>query len=254
MSAGGDAKSGLLLPTIFSIAAFAVLIGLGTWQLQRKAWKDGLLAQIAARMAAAPIPFAEALVRTRAGEELEYTRVSGSGRWQPSREWHLWAPMSSGPGWHVYAPLATPAGTIVVVNRGFVPDAWREAASRPEPEGNREVALVGLLRRPEVKGAFTPDNVPDRNAWYWRDLGGMIDTLPAPERALAAPFFIDAERGSPSAPHAPVGGVTRLDIPNNHLQYALTWYGLAATLAGVYAVFAWGRLGSVKSRPVDKSR
>lgn len=232
-------KPGLLLPTILAIAALAILIGLGTWQLQRKAWKDGLLAQIAERMTAAPVPFDEALTRARKGEDLEYTRVSVAGRWLPAREWHLWTPTTAGPGWHVYAPLVTSAGPIVIINRGFVPDARRDPATRPEPDQQGDVQIVGLLRKPEVKGMFTPDNAPDRNAWYWRDLDGMANALPANVRSAVAPFFLDAEKSPAAAPLAPEGGVTRLDIPNNHLQYALTWYGLAATLVGVYTAFAW---------------
>jgi surfeit locus 1 family protein len=231
-----------VLPTILTVAALGVLIGLGTWQLQRKAWKDGLLAQIAERMAAPAIPFAEALARARKGEDLEYTRVAVPGRWMQPREWHLWVPTSSGPGWHVYAPLVTAAGPIVIINRGFVPDARREPQSRPEPAPEGDVAVVGLLRKPEVKGTFTPDNAPDRNMWYWRDLAGMAQSLPSDGRAEVAPFFLDAERSAAASPLAPQGGATLLNIPNNHLQYAVTWYGLAATLVGVYAAFAWTTL------------
>lgn len=245
----GEANPGLVLPTILTIAALAVLIGLGTWQLQRMAWKDGLLAQIAERMAAPPVPFEEALARARKGEDLEYTRVAVSGRWMPGPEWHLWAPTTGGPGWHVYAPLATAAGPIVIVNRGFVPDARRDPASRPEPPVQDDVRIVGLLRKPEIKATFTPDNTPDRNAWYWRDLDGMVAALPPGPRANVAPFFLDAEKDPAAAPLAPQGGVTRLDIPNNHLQYAVTWYGLAATLIGVYAAFAWGGLRQRRTLP-----
>jgi surfeit locus 1 family protein len=235
----GEAKLGLVLPTILTVAALAVLLGLGTWQMQRRAWKDGLLSQIAERLAAPPIPFDEALARSRKGEDLEYTRVAVAGRWLPAREWHLWAPSTSGPGWHVYAPLATTSGPIVIVNRGFVPDIRRDPATRPEPAQPNGVELVGLLRRPEVKSTFTPENAPDRNTWYWRDRDGMAHTLTNEAKVPVAPFFLDAEKSPSAAPSGLEGGVTRLDIPNNHLQYALTWYGLAATLLGVYTAFAW---------------
>jgi len=231
----------LLWPTLLSVAAFAVLIGLGTWQMQRKSWKDGLIAQIAARTTAPPIAFAEAIERMRKAESLEYTRVVVTGRWLPGREQHYWTATPAGPGWHIYAPLATTDGPIVIVNRGFVPDARRDPALRPEPPAPAAVQLVGLLRKAEVRTTFTPDNVPARNIWYWRDLDGMARSMLADATGPVAPFFLDAERGS-APPQAPQGGVTRLDLPNTHLQYALTWYGLAATLVGVYAAFAWGRL------------
>lgn len=235
-------KAGLMLPTILTIAALAVLIALGTWQLQRKAWKDGLIAQISARTTAPPIAFDDALARALKGEDLEYTRVSVTGRWVAGGEAHLWAPAVAGPGWHVYHPLATRAGPTVIVNRGFVPDARRDPASRPEPEVAAEIMIVGLLRKSEIKAMFTPDNAPERNIWYWRDLDAMARTLIPHSTTTLAPFFLDAEKGSPASRLGPQGGVTRLDVPNTHLQYAMTWYGLALTLVGVYTAFAWGRL------------
>lgn len=235
-------SAGLMLPTILTIAALAVLLGLGTWQLQRKAWKDGLIAQIAARTTAPPIAFDDALARALKGDDLEYTRVAVTGRWLAGREAHLWAPTTAGPGWHVYAPLATATGRVVIVNRGYVPDARRDPASRPEPEVAAEVMIVGLLRKPELKTTFTPDNDAHRNIWYWRDLDAMARTLIPHAATTPAPFFLDAEKGSPAGRLGPLGGVTRLDIPNTHLQYAMTWYGLALTLVGVYSAFAWGRL------------
>ncbi|MGD9803190.1 MAG: SURF1 family protein [Hyphomicrobiaceae bacterium] len=236
-----DRKLGLLWPSIFSAFALVALIGLGTWQLQRLHWKNGLIAQIEARTHATPVPFADALASVRRGDDLEYTRVAVSGRWVPGVERYLWAPLSSGPGWHVYAPLKTAAGPIVMINRGFVPDARRDPASRPEPDSSGEVSLVGLLRKPEVKTPFTPDNDLARNMWYSRDVDGMAQSLSPGLARQVVPFAIDAEAGS-APPPAPQGGVTRLELPNSHLQYAVTWYGLAATLVGVYVAFVWSRL------------
>jgi surfeit locus 1 family protein len=241
-------QAGLFWPTVLSVVALAILIGLGTWQMQRLAWKNNLIAQIEARVAAAPVPFTEALERARRGEDLEYTRVAVTGQFIPGRERHLWVASAAGPGWHVYAPMVTRggAGPVVIVNRGFVPDARRAAASRPEPGLADEVTLVGLLRKPEVKTAFTPDNDVARNIWHWRDLVGMAQSM-VPETATPlAPFFLDAEKGARAGPLGPQGGVTRLEIANNHLQYAMTWYGLAATLVGVYVAFARARLQRVR--------
>jgi len=241
MAAAGR-KPGLLWPTIASAVALAVLLGLGTWQVQRLQWKNSLIAQIAERTHASPLPLADALAAVRRGDDLEYSRVAVTGRWVPGVERYLWAPSSSGSGWHVYAPLKTQAGPVVIVNRGLVDDAHRDPATRPEPSQSSDVSLIGLLRMPEHKNAFTPDNDVARNVWYWRDVDGMARSMfPVAEASTVAPFALDAEAGGPPPP-APQGGVTRLNIPNSHLQYAATWYGLAATLVGVYVAFAWSRL------------
>lgn len=233
--------TGLLWPSIFSAFVLAVLLGLGTWQLQRLHWKNGLIAQIEARVHASPVPLTDALAGLGRGDDLEYTRVAVTGRWVPGIERYLWAPASSGPGWHVYAPLKTAAGLVVLVNRGFVPDARRDPATRPEPAEAGEVSLIGLLRMPEAKHMFTPDNDVERNIWYSRDISGMAQSMAGSVGAAIAPFAIDAEAGATQSP-GPQGGVTRLELPNSHLQYAVTWYGLAATLVGVYVAFVWSRL------------
>jgi len=239
--AADDRRTGLLWPSIFSAFALVVLLGLGTWQVQRLQWKNGLIAQIEARVHAVPISLADALAAVKRGDDLEYARVKVTGTWIPGVEWHLWAPSSNGPGWHVYAPLKTNGGTVVIVNRGFVPDALRNPATRPEPSSPNEETLVGLLRMPEPKHLFTPDNDLARNVWYSRDIGAMARAMPVGAGADVAPFALDAEAGS-APPPAPQGGVTRLELPNSHLQYAVTWYGLAATLVGVYVAFVRSRL------------
>ena len=236
-----DRGKGLLWLSVFSAFAFVILIGLGTWQVQRLHWKNGLIAQIDARVHATPITLADALAAVRRGEDLEYTRVAVTGRWIPGHERYLWAPSSRGPGWHVYAPLKSAKGPIVIVNRGFVPDARRDPASRPEPGQSGDVTLIGLLRKPEERNLFTPDNDVARNIWYWRDTNGMAQSMFPQADSEIAPFSIDAEAGSAPLP-GPQGGVTRLQLPNSHLQYAVTWYGLAATLVGVYVAFVWTRL------------
>ncbi|MEZ5816339.1 MAG: SURF1 family protein [Hyphomicrobiaceae bacterium] len=243
-----DRRTGLLWPTIASALAFVVLIGLGTWQVQRLKWKNHLIEQIEARVKAPPIPFEEALKRAQAGADLEYTHVRLRGQWhEGGPELYLWMPTQAGPGFHVYAPLDTApldAGNrVVIVNRGFVPEARRDPATRPEPKPDptKAIEIVGLIRMPEAKGMFTPENNPAKNIWYWRDLQGMAVAMKLDPEVLA-PFFVEAEKGSAAGPFAPEGGVTRLEIPNNHLQYALTWYGIAATLVGVYVAFVRSRL------------
>jgi surfeit locus 1 family protein len=244
MSLAATARDrGLVWPTLAAAVALVVLLALGTWQWQRMQWKEALIATIAARITAPPVPLAEAERRMRGGEPIDYLRVAVSGRFLPDRERHYWTAGPAGPGWHIYAPLALDDGRILIVNRGFVPDARRDPATRPEPTGDRR-EIVGLLRSPEVKGTFTPDNNEPRNIWYWRDLDGMARSMLGKDAAQSLPFFLEAERraaGSPAPDGVPEGGATRLALPNNHLQYAMTWYGLALTLLGVYVAFVRSR-------------
>ena len=140
---------GLILLTVLSTAALAVLIGLGVWQLQRLQWKEGLIAQIEARVKAEPVSLKEAVARAHAGEDVGYLRVRAEGKFDNSKERYFFTVSDGTPGWHVITPLATPDGEVVLVDRGFVPDALREPSSRPQGELNDAVSVTALARPPE---------------------------------------------------------------------------------------------------------
>ena len=257
--------AGLLWPTGLALVALAILVSLGTWQLQRKGWKDGLIRQIQQRAKADPVPLHPHLQLGPGGiSSLEYLRVRTSGRYLHEHERHLYMPGRQGPGWHIYTPLETEQGLVIMVNRGWVPDRMKDAATRQQGQVGGRQEITGLLRAPEQPGLFTPDNDPAKNIWFWRDLAGMLgckgddgslaDCRIGPNRAVPVPLplpeplparfqvFLDAD-ASPTNPGGwPQGGATNLSIPNRHLEYALTWYGLALTLIGVYAAFAASRL------------
>lgn len=235
----------LLWPTVATLAALAILLALGTWQMQRKAWKEGLIDAIAQRVTAAPVPLDTAARRWTAGEDLEYLRVSARGRYHHDKERLLYAPGREGPGYHVFTPLETSTGRYLFVNRGFVPEHLKDPSARTAGQPAGEVEIVGLLRRPVGQGWFTPANEPARNLWFWRDLDGMAASTLGRDASKTLPFFLDEQpRDSDPASAAtwPRPGVTRLDLPNRHLEYALTWYGLAGALIAVYLAFARGRL------------
>lgn len=237
-------KARLLLPTLAALAGLAVLIGLGTWQMERKRWKEGLLTQIAARVHADPVPLASLPARTHDKGDLEYTHVSVIGRFHHDKERYLYAPGPAGLGWHVYTPLEIGEGALVWINRGAVPDARKAPTTRLEGQVAGEVAVRGLVRLPSGPGLFAAQNDPAHNLWYWPDLAAMTASAFAgrPLAGKALPLVIEAD-AQPAPPGGlPRGGVTRLRLPNRHLEYALTWYGLAATLAGVYLAFAISRL------------
>lgn len=225
-------------------AAFLLLAGLGTWQLQRLAWKERLLAQVAARVhaPAAPVPPpADWPQLTREADE--YRHVRARGVFDHARETLVYTVRGtdegepSGPGAVVITPLLRADGPPLLVNRGFVPEARRDPATRAEGQVAGEVEVTGLLRLPEEASWFVPANDPARGAFYRRDPESI-----AAARGLAgaAPFIIDLDAG-PVPGGLPLSGTTRLSFPNRHLEYALTWYGLAATLVAVSLAVAWSR-------------
>lgn len=239
----------LLSPTIMVAIALPVLIGLGMWQLDRLRWKEGLLAAIAERAKAPAIPIDKALEQA-AGHmpggwsELEYRHVSMRGRYLNDKEMYLYVPdRQLGAGVHVYTPfvLANPQATLIV-NRGFVPDQLKDPASRAQGQIEGETEVTGLIRLPGQHGRFVPDNDPKANLWFWRDFDGMIDAaFPAGTRpAEVIALFVDAEGSAPGG--WPKGGVTELKLSNRHLEYALTWFGLAAALIAIFVVYAAQRL------------
>lgn len=239
----------LLVPTVMVVLALPVLIGLGFWQLDRLAWKEGLLTAIAERASAPAVPIDQALDEA-AGHlpggwsELEYKHVSMRGRYINDKEMYFYAPHPQlGPGFQVFTPFVIAATqATLIVNRGFVPEQLRDPTSRAEGQFEGETDVTGLIRLPGVHARFVPDNDPKANLWFWRDFEGMMAAAyPAGARpAKVVPLFVDAEGTAPGG--WPKGGVTELKLTNRHLEYALTWFGLAVALAAVYAMYAIGRL------------
>ncbi|MBX3569936.1 MAG: SURF1 family protein [Rhizobiaceae bacterium] len=216
---------------------FLVLIGLGTWQVQRLVWKEALLATIAERTAAVPVPLDAVLEAGRPIAELEYTPVEVSGAFDHAAERHFFATWKGASGYYVYTPLHLDSGSWLFVNRGFVPFERKDAATRPAGQIEGRVTIAGLLRPPLAgkPSSIVPDNDTAKNIFYWKDIRAMAATAGLPAGADVLGLFVDA--GPAANPGGlPIGGVTMIDLPNNHLQYAVTWYGLAAALLGV-AIF-----------------
>ncbi|MCK0196438.1 SURF1 family protein [Ancylobacter sp. 6x-1] len=235
----------LLGPGIATLLLFPILVGLGWWQLDRLRWKEDLIAKVEARIhePAVPVP-AESAWGGVTFQNDEYRRVTATGHFRNDLEVQAYALVDEtpdgggGPGYWVVTPLVMSDGTAILVNRGFVPLERKAASSRPQGDVEGPVAVTGLLRMPETATLFTPDNDPARDAWYTRDPKAI-----AAVRGLSrvAPFLIDAD-ATPNPGGLPVGGLTRITFPNRHMEYALTWFGLAATLLVFFAVFAMMRL------------
>ena len=227
------------------LVAFAILIGLGTWQVQRLHWKEALLARIDERTHSQPRSISDLGAMGSGTGSLEYTPVTVRGRFLNDQEMFFFATSQGQSGWYVYTPLRLAAdeshalGDVVIVNRGFVPYDLRDPGQRQGSQPQGEVAVSGLAReRLDGKPSFiVPDNKPAERTYFWKDWSSMV-SVAGLEPSATVPFFIDAYR-SPDARTLPVGGVTIIDLPNSHLQYALTWYGLAATLAIVLVAWLW---------------
>jgi surfeit locus 1 family protein len=242
-------RRGVVGPTLVALAAFLVLIGLGTWQLQRKTWKEGLIATLATHLAEAPTALpAPATWRDLAPDADEFRRVKFSGTLMNDREALVYTsgssfrPDVSGPGYWVMTPARLSDGRVVMVDRGFVPEGRQDPASRAEGQVSGTMEIAGALRWPEPRGTFTPADQPAKNLWFVRDPQAIAAAkgLGQSNPGDVAPFFVEQE--TPPAPGGlPKAGPVQPRLPNNHLQYALTWYGLAAVLLGVFAFWLRGR-------------
>jgi len=229
-------QKGLIALTALMLAGLALLIGLGVWQLKRLEWKQGLIAQIEARTKGPPITLEDAVALAGQGRDPSYYRVRVDGRFHHAKERYLYAVSEGRVGWHVITPLETEDGDIVLVDRGFVPDELKDPSARALGQVENVVTVTGIARSPETQTLFTPDNEPKVNRWFWRDLAGMARSMFPAGTIDVAPFFLEADKSKVPG-FWPEGGQTRLEIPNNHLQYAITWFLLGACLLIVYGLY-----------------
>lgn len=224
--------------TLFCLPLFALLVALGVWQLERLQWKLGLIEQIRRNMAAPAISLDQALHLGIA--RAQYRRVAASGTFDAAQENYLYTTGPEGrPVYHVLSPLRLAGGAALMVDRGYIPISLRNPAARPGTEPNGHVEFVGIFRSPDKPGLFTPPPDLRNRVWFARDVEAMAsyDHL-----RLVAPVVLEAV--ATAGQTWPRGGQTRIDLPNDHLQYALTWFLLAAALVAVYLAWHWshGRL------------
>lgn len=226
--------SSLAVISLVALLGIAGLMWLGIWQIERRAWKLDLISRVESRVHATPIaaPGPADWPSINANDD-EYRRVTVSGHFLHDRETLVMAVTDDGSGYWVLTPLKTATGFEVLVNRGFVPTDKRERETRAAGEVDGNVTVTGLLRMTEPKGAFLRANDISADRWYSRD----VDAI-AIKRGLDnyAPYFIDAD-ATPNPGGYPVGGLTVIQFPNNHLVYALTWFALALMLAGAFVRF-----------------
>jgi surfeit locus 1 family protein len=243
--AAAPRRPSIIAPFLFALPVFALLVGLGVWQLERLEWKNRLVARIDARIHAPPVPLPPASEwPALAASDYEYTHVAVTGYYDVSTSTAIYR--GSGhvgdgpaqPGYWVMETFRVTGGGTLFVNRGFVPLEFRDDPRRIRRLNTGEITITGLLRGPETRNLFTPPDNPDKGEWYTRDPFALAKAM---NIADAAPFSLDEDPHPPAAAGMPAGGATVLDIPNNHLSYAFTWFGLAATLVAMLGLFTWRR-------------
>jgi surfeit locus 1 family protein len=221
----------LPLLTVVCAVLFAALTALGIWQVERLSWKRELIATVTDRIAAPPVTLNSALAM---GASAQYRRVRLVGRFDNAKEAYVFGTGVEGaPVFHVIVPFTSDDGRVMLVDRGIVPRDLmaRSLRSRGLIEGR--AVLVGVWRTPDPAGAFTPKPNLSRRIWYSHDVVGIAR---ADHVRLAAPVVVEAD-ATPNPGGWPKGGQTRVNFRNEHLQYAITWFLLAAGLLAVYFAY-----------------
>ena len=241
------ALRGLILPALATLVALAVLISLGNWQMRRLAWKEDLIARVTERLSLPPVELSEGSFADPEAflAENEFRPVRLTGRYDAGSEVQVFTSLSEpkgrhgGPGVFIFTPFRLSDGEAAIfVNRGFVPQGER-GSETPPPAG--VVTVEGPLRASEQGSWLTPDANPGERLFFARNPSAIAPAMGM--EGTVAPFFIDLDASGTPPSGLPQAGETRTVFTNTHLEYALTWYGLAAGLAAVFAAFAYGRIG-----------
>lgn len=236
-------KRPALWPTLITISAVLLALGLGTWQVQRLFWKQGIITERNSRIVA---PVLDKLPEKFDPKKYNFRRVRLTGTFLHSKE--QFRPARSVKegvvGYHVFTPLRSASGADIWVTRGWVPNIRQAADTRLEGQVTGVRTLVAVLRLPNRQRMFTPDNQPKRNLWFWLDLNAM-----AKNAGIKTPANYYFEAVSAATPGGwPRGGQSRLSIRNAHLEYAFTWYSVALTCMVIYLL--WHRR---RARPDGKA-
>ncbi len=219
--------------------AFAILCSLGAWQLKRLEWKRELIAQMASRLAAEPLPLTEALALAAAGHNIEYQPVVVAGAFDNGNKVGVFGTYDGKPGVNVFTPFNIANAGSIYINRGFAPLSFMDPSVSAASDISGNVNVIGLLRGAEKKRGLekwlAPNDQPEDRLYFARDPHAFVGAS-----ASILDYYIDSA-GRENAGEWPKGGLTRTELPNRHLEYALTWFGLAAALVGVFAAYSVNR-------------
>lgn len=222
----------LLYPTLFTVPALIVLIALGTWQVQRMMWKNGIIEAVNTRIA---MPAIDMPVAVDNIDNMQYRKVKVKGEFMHNKEVHLFVgPRERGgdAGYNIVTPVKLTNGAYVLVDRGWVPAEKKEAAKRPETLVKGVVEFDGMVHKGEVKKSLVPDNDITKNLWFWIDVPSIETYAGIKLQNLYVRALHKAGDKS-----LPIAGQDKIRYANDHLKYAITWYGLAIALVVIYVVY-----------------
>ncbi len=220
---------------IASAAGLAILLSLGTWQVFRLQEKNARIAAIEARIAAPPVPIENALALQEQKKGIEFLKVQAKGHYVPSQPLLKLTTIGGGAGFQVINHFITDSGAYFLVDRGVISDALRRSSAISISDA--EKTITGILRLHDGgQGMFDGDNVPERNEWYWWDIPAMLAAANPPADAKIQSIVLQ-ELPVPGASSPIVTPPPKAELRNNHLGYAITWYGLAAALVSVTWAF-----------------
>lgn len=220
-----------LWPTLMTIPILVILCVLGNWQVDRLAWKLDLIEKMELRFGLPAVAFPSTVENP---DDWIYRHITVRGRFLHMGEMPLYSIGPNGkPGYDLFTPLKTRDGRYVIVNRGWVPEQLKDQISRPDTITDGEIEVIGILRKSWIKERFAPDNEPQRNMWYY---GNLQDMAQAKGLTDVFPMFLYQDKITQTNDY-PLGGRSRLKVVNNHLDYAMTWYGLAIVLCVIYLIF-----------------
>lgn len=220
------------IPLLFFIAGFGLTIAMGTWQVERLAWKEGLIKEIAAANEQVPLTSLPTTKPELAA--LEFRKATVSGHWVPDVEFALAPRYFNGKfGYALIAPLKLTDGRIVLINRGWVPADKKSPEKRPETLLQGDATLTGMIRTTVERNYFTPENQPAKNVWFGRDIDQMAAFA---QLENVAPAMLDLV-GTQDAKSLPVPSDGTIRLRNDHLSYIITWYGIAAGILVIFLVY-----------------
>ena len=222
-----------LIPTNSTAIALITLVILGSWQVQRLVWKNHLIAEISEKIQMPPIALKDGQIDI---DNLKYRKVTVKGRFLHENEVHLFTgarEMRGEPGYNIFTPLELKNGTVILVDRGWVPAKQKEREKRPETLVKGTISITGMLHSGEHQGIFTPENEPDKNLWFWID----IPTVAGFTGKAIENVYVRALAGEGETNSLPIPGKRMIEIRNDHLQYAIIWYSLAVILLVVYVIY-----------------